>query len=65
MSASSARRWIGLALGAVMVGLGLFIALRLIATGGRPLSPSLWLDVVFALFFLLRGGMHFRALRRP
>jgi hypothetical protein len=51
-------------LGTLMVGLGLFIALRLMATAGRPLTGRLWLDAAFALFFLARGGMYFWGLRQ-
>jgi hypothetical protein len=55
---------IGLAIGAVMVGLGLFVALRLPMTGGRTLTGKLWLDLAFALFFLVRGGLYFSRFRK-
>jgi hypothetical protein len=47
-----------------MVGLGLFVLLRLLATGGEPLTARLWLDLAFALFFLVRGGLYLSNLRR-
>lgn len=60
---------LSIVLGAVMAGLGLLIIARLIVRGGEPMSPSIWLDLLFALFFLFRGGTHLRwstrARRRP
>ncbi len=50
-------------LGAIMMGLGILVLGRLLLRGGEPLTPSLWLDLLFALFFLVRGGMHLR--RQP
>jgi hypothetical protein len=41
-----------------MCGLGAFIAIRLIVRGGEPLTQSLALDLVFAAFFGVRGGMY-------
>lgn len=47
-------------LGAVMMGLGILVLARLLVRGGEPLTPSPWLDLLFAAFFLVRGGMHLR-----
>lgn len=47
-------------LGAVMVLLGAWIALRPLFPGARPITPSRLLDVAFALFFVLRGLMNVR-----
>jgi hypothetical protein len=58
------RNVVGLTLGTIMVGLGLFVLLRLLATGGEPLTARLWLDLAFALFFLVRGGLYLSNLRR-
>ena len=55
-----------LVLGLVMVGLGLFVALRPLFSPGPPLTRQPWLDIAFAVFFILRGGWNVRtALRRP
>jgi hypothetical protein len=64
MALSSARTGFALLIGVVMVIFGAFIALRPVFVHGPPLTPSRWLDVVFALFFLLRGSMNIRAARR-
>ena len=62
--ASPTTAKIGLAIGTVMIGLGLFVAVRLAATGGRTLTGKLWLDLAFALFFVVRGAMYFSRFRR-
>ena len=62
--AYSARTTIGLVIGAVMVGLGIFVIIRLLAMGLRPLTGRTWLDLAFAALFLLRGGMYFARARR-
>lgn len=54
----------GLLIGIVMVALGAFIALHPLWSHGRPFTASMWLDLVFALFFLLRGTMYLRAALR-
>lgn len=51
-------------LGAIMIALGAFLAARPLYAPGRPLTPSIWLDLAFALFFVLRGLMNVRAARR-
>ena len=48
----------------VLIGLGSFVALRLLWTRGEPLSGSLALDLGFVALFLLRGVMNIRAGRR-
>lgn len=62
--AYSARTTVGLVIGAVMVGLGIFVIIRLLAMELRPLTGRLWLDVAFAALFLLRGGMYLARARR-
>jgi hypothetical protein len=64
MPITSARTGFAMLIGVVMVIFGAFIALRPIFVHGPPLTPSRWLDVVFALFFLLRGLMNIRSARR-
>ena len=61
----SARRTIVLVLGLVMIGVGLFIAVRPLVAPRAPFTASRWLDALFAFFFLLRGTWNVRsALRR-
>ena len=62
--AYSARTTIGLVIGAVMMGLGIFVIVRLLAMELRPLTGRVWLDVAFAALFLLRGGMYLARARR-
>jgi hypothetical protein len=62
--ALSARSTIGIVIGAVMVGLGIFVVVRLLAMGLRPLTGRAWLDLAFAALFLLRGGMYLKRARR-
>ena len=54
-----------LLLGLVMVGLGVFVAARPLFAPGRPLTGQPWLDLVFGLFFLLRGAWNVRVALRP
>ena len=58
-------RPVALVLGLLMIALGLFLALRPLLAPGRPVTASRWLDIAFALFFLLRGAMNVRSARRP
>ena len=60
-----ARRTLLLLLGAVMIGLALFIALRPLVAPGRPLTGQRWLDLAFAFFFFLRGAWNVRVATRP
>ncbi|MDB4878524.1 MAG: hypothetical protein JWM41_4970 [Gemmatimonadetes bacterium] len=60
------NRWkISLVLGVVLFGLGLFIAVRPIWTHNGVLTGTRWLDMAFAVVFMLRGAINVRtALRR-
>ena len=60
-AAGSARVTLALVTGVVMIGLGLFVALRPLWADAAPLAGNVWLDYAFAAFFLLRGGMNVRA----
>ena len=55
-------------LGIVMIGLGVVVALAPLLAPvilHRPsITPSRWLDVVFALFFIARGAMNVRLAQR-
>ena len=54
-----------LLLGALMFALGVFVAVRPLWTHGAAVTGARWLDVTFALLFMLRGCMNVRgALRR-
>jgi len=54
-----------LVLGVVMLGLGGYIAMRPLWTHGAAVTGARWLDVAFALVFMLRGAFNVRtALRR-
>ncbi len=57
------RTRLSLVIGLVMVGLGGFVALRPL-WNRTPLTGQRWTDIAFALFFLLRGAMYLRSLRR-
>lgn len=60
------NRWkVSLVLGVVLFGLGLFIAVRPIWTHNGVLTGTRWLDMAFAVVFMLRGAINVRtALRR-
>lgn len=55
------RAKVVLAIGAVMMALGGYVALRPLWVGPRPLTASRWIDMAVAAFFLLRGWMNVRA----
>ncbi len=59
---ASAR--VGLGIGAVMVGLGVNIAIRALATDASPLTGKLWLDLGFAFFFVVRGVLQYGRWKR-
>ncbi|MEO6444899.1 MAG: hypothetical protein ABIZ91_08140 [Gemmatimonadaceae bacterium] len=59
---ASAR--IGIAIGAVMVGLGAYIAARTLFMDGAPVTGQRWLDLAFAFFFIVRGAMQYARWRR-
>ena len=58
------RAAIVLVIGLIMVGLGAYIALRLLWMGGAPLTGTRWLDVAFGAFFVFRGALNIRSARR-
>lgn len=54
-------RWvIGMILGAIMFGIGLFVAIRPLLTHDGVLLGSRFLDIVFAAVFMLRGVINIR-----
>jgi len=54
-------RWvIGLVLGAIMIAIGLFVALRPLWAHDGVLLGSRFLDFVFAAVFMLRGVINIR-----
>jgi uncharacterized membrane protein HdeD (DUF308 family) len=59
-------RWMTpLVLGVAMFALGAFIALRPLFTHFATFTPSRWLDMTFAVLFLLRGWLNVKtALKR-
>lgn len=57
----TSRQRLTLAIGATMMTLGAFIAVRLALA--PPLTRSVALDVAFALFFLVRGALNIRSAR--
>ena len=59
-----ANQTLKLVLGVVMMVLGAVVALRPLWAPGRPLTGSTWLDVAFAVLFLLRGVMNVQSARR-
>jgi uncharacterized membrane protein HdeD (DUF308 family) len=64
----SARWILTLVLGVMMFAIGVFVALRPLWTHGAVLVGARWLDVAFAVVFMLRGVLNVRsalAHRRP
>jgi len=53
-----------IALGVVMIVLGLYVALHPLWANGRTITGSIWFDMAFAALFLLRGVMNLRGGRR-
>ena len=49
---------------AVMIALGLFLAIRLLLRPGQPLTSAVALDIAFAVFFLGRGAIYFWTVRQ-
>ena len=62
-SAYSATAAIGLIIGGVMTGLGVWIAVRLLVMRAAPLTGTLGLDLAFAVFFVARGLIQYRRWR--
>ena len=50
--------------GWVMIALGVFVAVHPMLPNARPITGALWLDIAFAVFFLVRGGMNVKTGRR-
>jgi len=59
----TARVVLSLVLGVVMLVLGAFLAIRPFWAHGVPFTGSRWLDVAFALVFVLRGLMNVSSAR--
>ena len=57
---SSVRWMLGLVIGVVLVALGLFIAVRPLFTHNAVLTSARWLDLTFAVVFMLRGVINVR-----
>jgi len=57
------RRVFLVVLGVVLFALGAFVAVRPLWIK-TPLTGTRWLDMAFALVFMLRGAMNVRAARR-
>lgn len=59
-------RWMTpLVIGGLMFALGSFLALRPLFTHFATFTPSRWLDITFALLFLVRGWLNVKtALQR-
>jgi uncharacterized membrane protein HdeD (DUF308 family) len=57
---SSVRWMLGLVIGVILVGLGLFIAVRPLLTHNAVLTSARWLDLTFAVVFMLRGVINIR-----
>jgi len=54
-------RWVvGLVLGVIMFGIGLFVAVRPLWTHDGVLLGSRGLDFLFAIVFMLRGAVNVR-----
>lgn len=53
-----------LVLGVVMIGLGLYVAVRPLFTNNSILTSARWLDLTFAFVFMLRGAVNVRSVMR-
>jgi uncharacterized membrane protein HdeD (DUF308 family) len=62
-SAVTARVVLSFVLGVVMLVLGVFVAFRPLWAHGVPFTGARWLDVAFALVFILRGLMNVSSTR--
>ena len=58
-----ARVVLSFVLGVLMFGLGVFLTLRPLWTHGASFTGARWLDVAFALVFILRGLMNMNSAR--
>lgn len=60
----SAVRWVPLmVLGDVLIALGVYVALRPLWTRAATLTGQRWLDVAFAVVFIIRGLVNVRTAR--
>jgi uncharacterized membrane protein HdeD (DUF308 family) len=59
----TARVLLSLVLGILMLVLGAFLAIRPFWAHGVPFTGARWLDVAFALVFVLRGLMNVSSAR--
>jgi hypothetical protein len=57
------RQKVGLAIAAVMGGLGVYIGVRSLFTQQPPLTGRAWLDLGFAFFFVARAALQYRRSR--
>ena len=60
----SARWTVTLVLGVIMFAIGLFVAIRPLWTHNAVLLGARWLDLAFAVVFMLRGVINVRTARR-
>jgi uncharacterized membrane protein HdeD (DUF308 family) len=61
---ASANQTIKLVLGVIMIVLGAVVALHPLWAPGRAVTGSVWMDMLFAALFLIRGVMNVRSARR-
>ncbi|HVX41423.1 MAG TPA: hypothetical protein VHB25_17795 [Gemmatimonadaceae bacterium] len=60
----TAFRWVlTLVLGIVMFVIGLYVAVRPLWTHNATITGTRWLDMAFAIVFMLRGIMNVRVAR--
>jgi uncharacterized membrane protein HdeD (DUF308 family) len=56
---------VSLVLGVVLIGLGAFVGVRPLFTHNATLTGTRWLDITFAVVFMIRGTVNVKtALRR-
>jgi hypothetical protein len=62
---SAGRGIVSIVLGAIMFGIGLYVAVHPLWAHGATVSGARWLDAAFAIVFMLRGVINVRtAMRR-
>ncbi len=57
---SSARWVVGIVLGAIMLAIGAYIAVRPLWTHNSTVTGGRWLDMAFAAVFMRRGVLNIR-----
>ena len=62
--AQRATARVGLGIGAVMVGVGVYLAVRALVFAAPAITGMVWLDLAFAFFFLVRGALQYGRWRR-